>query len=157
MTIPSPDGQRLPPAGPPGAYKSYTILRPLSTHWRIAGCSEAGCANHRNGFMVRVDETTELGQRQAHFIRHDRTRTHTEDREAGLTVFTFPAGTECFARTSGKPHRIPNDRPERYFTRPGDWRGDPTGGRPYEHTRPDFWVEDFAENQDRIQRIIDRG
>lgn len=152
MTIPSPEGQRLPPALPVTAMKSYTILAPLSTHYRAATCEEVACPNITHGFRVVVDEQTDLGQRQAHYLRKLSGRAFTETREAGLTVFTFAPGQRCFTE-----HRVRRDRPERYFTRAGDWRGNPTGQRPYEHTRPEYWVEDFAENQDRIARIVERG
>lgn len=152
MTMPSPEGQRFPPALPVTAMKSYTILAPLRTHFRSATCEEVGCPNIAGGFRVVVDESTELGQRQAHYIRQLSGRAFTEARdEAALTAFTFPPGQRCFAA-----HRVHNDRPERYLTRPGDWRGNPTGQH-VEHTKPEFWVEDFAENQDRIARIIERG
>ncbi len=153
MTMPSPDGQRIAPALPVGAYKTYQIVAPLKTHFRVGTCEEANCPQQAGGWRTRVDERTELGQKQGHYIRALSGRSFTEERTPdGLTVFTFAAGQQCFAE-----HRIRLDRPERYVTRPGDWRGNPTGQRPYEHTRPEFWIEDFSENQDHIARQIERG
>lgn len=50
---------------------------------------------HRDGFVTRVDETTTLGQQQAHYLRTNR-REATETAENGLTVFRFPPGSTCF-------------------------------------------------------------
>lgn len=142
---------------PAHAYKTYQIAAPRSTHFRRATCAEVGCINHANGFKVPVDETTELGQRQAYYIRHDRTRSYTEYRgevagETGLTVFQFPAGTVCFAQ-----HQMRLDRPELFLVRLGDHRGNPTGERPYQHSRPELWVEDFAEHQQKLADHQERG
>jgi hypothetical protein len=153
MTISSPEGQRLPPQLPVTAMRTFQILAPLSTHFRAATCEEVNCLRIINGFMVPVDESTDLGRKQAHYIRNLSGRAFTEARDrAGLTVFTFQPGQRCF-----DPHRVRADRPERYLTRPGDWRGNPSGRPPVEHTKAEFWVEDFAENQDRIARQIEKG
>lgn len=155
QTVPSPEGQRLPPTMPVGAYKTYQIVSPVATHWRKATCAEVDCDHYVNGFRTRVDERLELGQKQAHYIRKESGRRFTEDRDdAGLTVFTFEPGQRCFASDS---HKLPLERPELYLTRPGDWRGNPTGERPYQHTKPEFWVEDFSINQDNLKSRMDRG
>jgi hypothetical protein len=104
------------------------------------------------GFQTVVDESTTLGQMQAHYIRHDRTRRHTEERQPdGLTAFTFPPGQPCFVR-----HEAPVERSERFYVRGGDARGNPTG-EVRVHSRPEHWVEDFAENQDRLRSAIEKG
>ncbi len=150
--IPSADGMRLPAAMPVTAYTTYQIVTPLSTHFRPATCDEVGCEAQANGWMTRVDERTELGQRQAHYIRSKAGRAFREERDpAGLTAFTFPPGQRCFQR-----HRVRLDRPERFLRRDGDWRGNPTG-RVVQHTSPAHWQEDFAEHQDRIADQIARG
>lgn len=155
MTIPSPEGQRLEPAMPVGAYKTFQIVAPPRTHWRSATCEEAGCLNYLHGFRTRVDERTELGQQQAYYMRHDRSRRHREWRdEAGLTVFDFEPGQRCF---SSHDHRVRIEREELFLTRPGDWRGNPTGQRPYAHTRAEFWTEEFAEHQQTLADRVERG
>src|SRR5260370_32638081 len=144
---------RVPPALPAAAMKTYQIAAPLATHWRPATCEEADCLAYLHGWQTSVDETTELGQQQAHYIRHDKTRKHTERRaETGLTVFGFEPGQKCFAA-----HRVPNTRPERFLVTGGDWRGNPLGTRPREHTKPDFWVEEMQENLDSIGSAHERG
>ena len=83
-------------------------------------------------------------------------RRFTEERDAtGLTVFTFEAGQEGFASPNPQEyghqnHRKRLDRMEHYIERGGDWRGNPTGMKRV-HTRPEFWVESFSENQDRLR------
>jgi len=139
---------RIEPNGPPGAYKTYQIAAPVSTHYRTGTCDEAGCLAQRHGWQTTVDESTDLGQRQAHYIRRLSGRRYVERRtEAGLTAFTFEAGQTCFAE-----HKIPLDREEFYAVRDGDWRH--LGG-PRLHTSPDAWVDDFGEHQDRLKRAIE--
>ena len=145
---------RIDPLMPAAAYNTYLIAVPLATHWRPATCEEVGCVQYLNGWASLIDETSELGQRQAHYIRHDRTRRHTEERTPdGLTRFTFEAGQKCYGASS---HRRRLDRVERYAVRGGDWRGNPRGEF-REHVRPEDWVEDFGEHQDRLKTVIERG
>jgi hypothetical protein len=144
---------RVPPALPAAAMKTYQIAAPLATHWRPATCEEAGCLAYLHGWQTSCDESTELGQRQAHYIRHDRSRKHTERRaETGLTVFGFEPGQTCF-----RPHQLPSGRPERFLVTGGDWRGNPLRTPPREHSRPDDWVEDMAESLDEIRARHERG
>ena len=134
-------------SGPRGPVKRYDITSPIATHTRRGTCEEARCVPYRKGFVTTVDESTVLGQMQAHYIREDRTRSRVETRdERGLTVFTFDAGTPCFGE-----HRVPVDRPELYTVRSGD------GAAPFRHKRAADWVDDFATHQDRLATIIERG
>ncbi|MFJ9037479.1 hypothetical protein ACIRF8_12930 [Streptomyces sp. NPDC102406] len=125
----------------PGAYQTYSITSPRDTSV-AAACQQVGCAAWLHGWESKVDERTELGARQAQYIRTQSRRTFREQRtEAGLTVFRFASGQRCFAE-----HRT---RPEVYVVRDGDWRGNPTG-KTRTHTRPQDWVEDFGEHQLRL-------
>lgn len=154
MTVMGPDGlQHIEPGLPPEAVKTYTVAMPLQTHWRPATCAEVDCEAYLRGWRTIVDERTELGQRQAHYIRHDRSRRHNESRmdPDGVTVFTFEAGQTCF-----REHRAQLGRPQRYIVRGGDWRGNPRGEF-REHTRPDDFVDDFAEHQGKIATQLERG
>lgn len=137
---------RPDPIGPVQAYKTYAIAAPLDTHWRIIGCDEAGCSAMRNGFQTKVDSSTDLGRRQAGYIRFRQTRPFTETREAGITVFTFPAGVRCFTR-----HQTRRSRPPLFVVRGGDWRS--YLGRPQVHTSPDAWVDDFRSHQERLEKV----
>lgn len=130
----------------PAYVKTYAISSPISTHYRTGTCDEAGCLAHRHGWQTNVDETTELGQKQAHYIRRLSGRRHTERRsEVGITVFEFEAGQRCFTT-----HKVSLERPEFYIVREGDWRGNPRGTSPRVHSGPDPWVDDFATHQGRI-------
>lgn len=144
---------RITPSLPAQAYKTYQIVAPLPTHWRSATCEEALCGAHEHGWRTLVDETAELGQRQAHYIRAMSGRRFLEERTVeGLTAFVFEAGQRCF-----QPHQVPLERDPLYFVRGGDFRGNPSGAAPYQHRRGEDWVEDFAGHQDRIARQIEKG
>lgn len=133
------------------AMQTYTVAAPFSTHFRKGTCEEVGCPAHELGWRTVVDETTDLGQRQAHYIRAVAGRHFTEERDPAGTAFTFPAGQECFAN-----HQVTLDRPELYVVRNGDARGNPDGTY-REHTRPEFWVEEFAETLDNVNAVKEKG
>jgi hypothetical protein len=139
---------RLPPALPVDDYKTYAIRSPSDLTIKVA-CHLAGCDHWRIGWESIFDESTDLGQRQADYVRRRSGRTFSEYRtEAGLTVFRFASGQRCF--------REHHTRRERFIVRGGDWRGNPRGDR-REHARPADWVEDFAGHQDRLKTLIERG
>ena len=88
---------RIPPALPPGAFRTYQIAAPLRTHWRPATCAEYECDAYLHGWTSLIDERTELGQAQAHYIRREAGRRFTEERRPdGLTEFSFEAGQQGF-------------------------------------------------------------
>jgi hypothetical protein len=139
---------RIQPALGVGAYQTYSITAPHDRTVKAA-CEEVGCAAWLNGWQSTVDESTELGQRQAAYIRQQSGRTFHEQRTAaGLTVFTFDSHQRCFA-----DHRT---RPEIYAVRDGDWRGNPTG-RTRMHANARDWTEDFGEHQQRIADQHEKG
>ncbi len=139
---------RISPQGRPQAYKTYSMLAPLDTHWRPATCVEVDCEVSRLGWTTTVDEATELGQRQAAYIRTQSGRHPLERREAELTVFTFLPGEECFTA-----HTIRSDREAIYAVRPGDYRA---YGIPFLHDTPEFWIEDYAGHLDKIDKQANR-
>lgn len=141
---------RIEPALPAHAMKTYAIASPIATHYRDGTCDEADCDAYRNGWQTAVDEATDLGQKQAHYIRSLSGRRYTERRtEVGLTAFVFEAGQQCFSR-----HKVSLDRPEFYLSRAGDWRGDPTGQGPFMFSGPDPWVNSFGETLDGVARVV---
>ncbi len=142
---------RLAPPGPVAAYKSYEFSMPPVTHTRPATCGEVDCPTQASGWVTVVDESTDLGQKQAHYIRRLSGRIHTEGPRDVFTLFTFPPGETCF-----DTHTIALDRDPVFVVRGGDWRGNPRRER-MTHDRPDYWVEDFAEHQDRLATRISRG
>ena len=137
---------RIQPLGHPADYKTYSLLAPLETHWRAARCAEVDCAVSASGWFTAVDEATGLGHRQAGYIRTQAGRHITENAQAELTVFTFPAGEECFTA-----HRIKADREPFYLVRRGDFRG---FDDKRQHDRAKNWVEDFALHQDKIDHQL---
>lgn len=138
---------RINPHGEVYDYKTYAISSPHDRTVKTA-CEDAGCLAWRYGWETTVDESSDLGKAQARYIRRSSGRTFRESRSGALTVFRFESGQRCFSN-----HRT---RPEVFFTRDGDWRGNPTG-RKTVHTRPEFWVEDFAENQQAVADRIEKG
>lgn len=143
---------RVEPALPAEHMQTYGLVVPLETHWRPATCEEVVCTHHANGWQTAVDEATELGQRQAHYIRRVAGRAFTEAREGALTVFRFPAGQVCFGE-----HRRQLERDPVFFVRDGDWRGNPRGTPPRVHARGADWVEDMQENLDKTRAFRERG
>lgn len=145
---------RLQPRLPAHAMKTYEISAPLETHWRVASCKEVECDAYAHGWMTTIDTSTPLGAKQANYIRLHSGRRYTANPVTlGSAVyrFVFPPGQQCF-----REHRVRLDRQELYVVRGGDWRGNPRReGR--RHTRPEFWVEDFAEHQSRIAAEVQKG
>lgn len=139
----------------PSQMQSHLILAPVQTHWRRATCEEVRCLPFLLGFATQVDETTELGQRQAHYIRHDRARPKpAEDRMGDITVFSYPPGTPCFDRGA---HRTRNNRPEVFAVRDGDHRGNPRQTPAYIHDNAENWVDDLYHHTSKIIEIKQRG
>jgi len=136
---------RLAPQLPADAVKTYSVVSPLRTHYRSGSCAEAQCPNREFGWRTVVDERTELGQAQAHYIRKESGRRFTEEYDpAGTTTFTFAAGQNCFTK-----HQISLEREPLYLVRGGDFRGNPRQEK-YEHDNADNWVDDFANHQNKL-------
>lgn len=140
-----------PPLLPAHAKKTYSIKMPRATHWRKASCEEVGCAGQEFGWVSPIDETTELGQKQAYYIRSLSGRRFREETSAeGLTLFTFEPGQRCFTE-----HEVPIGRPELFIVRRGDLDHD-LGERRL-HTRAEDWVDDFATHTQAIADAIEKG
>lgn len=141
---------------PVGAVQSHMLLAPISTHMRPATCEEVDCPDFVNGFVLIMDESTELGAMQRTYVRNDRTRqaSSIERREDGLTYATFPPGTQPYAGPA-HDHVTSLEREPFMLRQPGDHRG--LHGQRVVFDRPDQWQEDFAANIDRIATAIERG
>lgn len=143
---------RVDPQLPVGAMKTYSVLQPLATHWRDATCEEAGCPNWRDGWRTVVDTSTDLGRRQADYIRRSGGRRFVEAQCWGaseMIEFTFEAGQRCFAA-----HRVPLERDPLLLVRMGDWRG---YGPTRVHQRPGDWIDDMQTTLDRVRTRQERG
>lgn len=141
---------RIEPQGRPDQYKTYQISAPISTHFRPATCEEADCAQFLHGWTTKIDTSTELGRRQADYIDTDRTRTSIVERADTVLTYTFPAGQRCFAAGS---HRVPLEREADFRIVAGDHR---QYGRTVSLT-PQTWLDDFAEHQQGIAELHQRG
>jgi hypothetical protein len=147
-----PDPFRPEPRMPAHAYTTYALIRPPTPqYWRTATCAEVDCEHWRNGWVTRIDTSTDMGVRQANYIGNQSGRAYTARLENTLAVFTFPAGQQCFAE-----HRVPHQREPLYVVRGGDHRGNPRGEK-RTHTRGEFWVEDMQERLGQLTDEIERG
>lgn len=94
--------------------------------------------------MSPIDEATDLGAKQAHYIRTESGRKFQEQRrEDGRTLFVFEPGQKCFTR-----HHVPLNRPELFIVRD---RGEVT------RHQPEDWVDDFSTHQQMIADAIQEG
>lgn len=145
---------RLEPQLPAGAMKTYQVIAPVETHYRRATCAEVECGHYINGWRTPIDESTDLGKRQAYYLRNNSGRHFTEDRNLmpGLTMFTFEAGQTCFSA-----HQVRLDKPEVYLVKGGDWRGNPAGTKSKQHANAADWVEDFSKHQDALKTRLNQG
>jgi hypothetical protein len=130
---------RITPALPVQAFTTYQVSTPPATHARPATCAEVECQAQANGWRTTVDVGTELGRRQANYIRLQSGRTFTATEAGTLVTFEFPAGQRCFTE-----HRVSLERPAFYLKRGGDWRG---ATSPARRMSAQDWVDDFAEHQ----------
>lgn len=130
--------------------QTYSITAPLATHFRKASCEEVNCPDFLNGWRVRKDA---LNPQMLHTATHSG-RSYTELHVAeGENWLVFPAGQPCFKASQ---HKLPIGKPEIYYVRGGDQRGNPLGTKRI-HIKPEFWVEDFAENLDNIRTAQERA
>lgn len=140
---------RLQPAMPVTAYKTYQIKAPLSTHFRPATCAEVDCPDYLNGWRVRWESLTPD-------LRHAATTSGRRYRLDAVSAteswLLYEAGQPCFRAAE---HRKRLERPELFIVRGGDWRQ--AVGEARQHSRADDWVDDFANHQSRISAAKERG
>ena len=140
------------PGGGPGSYQTFALLRPRKTHWRTATCEEVGCPDFVNGFVFTCDTGTELGQKQYHYVVHDKTRKYSMQRVGPtLLKFVYGPGNDGF----GHKHVLPVGRPPKAIVFGGDWRAQTSDVRV--HTRLEDWVDESLNHHDRIATIRKRG
>lgn len=138
---------RIQPQGEVQHYQTYSI-RAGSDAMVISACKDVGCKNWLYGWDVILDESTTEGKQLA-IIARKSGRTFKEVKApSGVTVFQFDSHQRCF-----EEHRT---RPDIFTRRHGDWRGNPSGNV-YRHTNARDWVEDFAENQQRLHDAQTKG
>lgn len=141
---------RIQPAMPVNAYQTYQAVRPTKTHTRVATCREVDCSAYANGWTTTVaDVSTDLGRRQANYIRLKSGRAYTAAQTGNAVTFTFPPGQKCFAE-----HRVDIDKPTIFLKRGGDWRA--MTFEPVRLSAAD-WVDDFANHQSKLAETIEKG
>lgn len=143
-----PDG-RLPAT----AMQTFQVTAPISTHTRRATCEEVECQHYLRGWRTKIDLATDMGRKQARYIKYDSGRSYTVvGQQDGLVTLEFKANQDCF-----REHRVRIDRPEIYRVKGGDHRGNPLKTVTRVHKKPEFWVEEFAENQQKIADAVKKG
>ena len=81
--------------------KRHIVQTP--NHFYTADCRKANCPHYELGWTTTIDEQTDLGKRQGHYIRKDAGRSFKESRNyVGLTVFCLKQDNGVFKRTSCK-------------------------------------------------------
>ncbi|PRY35335.1 hypothetical protein [Umezawaea tangerina] len=130
--------------------KTYSIQSPMATHTRPATCAEVDCPNYLRGWRIHVEA---VGPELAHTARTAGARFREVQVSEGHTYLVFEAGQTCFGASR---HRIDIGRPQFFVVRGGDWRGNPRGEM-RQHTKPEFWVEDFAEHQQTLADAQNKG
>jgi hypothetical protein len=136
---------------PAHAAKTYTVLQPLGTHFRIATCAEWGCEQYASGWDTVLDVSTDTGAKAAEHIRLKAGRAYTVVETGTIVRFRFPPGQRCF-----REHRLSLDRPALFVVRDGDDRGNPRG-TPVRKLSDADWVDDFANHQQRIADRLEQG
>lgn len=136
-----------------GAYQTFQIVAPKETHSVPATCEEVECAQYKNGWAMKIDLTIELGQRQAYYIKHQSGRSYeVHEQRDGLVTLHFRPGQPCF-----NEHRKSIERDPLFRVKGGDKRGNPLKIPTRVHKKPEFWVEEFAENQQTIADAVKEG
>jgi len=127
-------------------YQVFSLRQPVGDQFRIVDCEAFGCRWWRDGFKVRVDLATRIGQERAVYLRSGvHRRRYSEDRDPAfptIVMFRFPAGTPCFEQ-----HRVLLERPCFHLIRSG-LPGRPQG--PVRQVGPGQWQEEHAENQIKL-------
>jgi hypothetical protein len=139
------------PKLPAHAVKTYAVLQPLDSHFRVADCTEVGCLQNANGWDSVLDVSTVKGARAAEYIRSEAGRAYTVVETGTIVRFRFPPGQRCFHE-----HHLPLERPALFVVRDGDWRGNPRG-TPARRLSDADWVDDFANHQQRIADRLEQG
>jgi hypothetical protein len=148
---------RVMPKLPVEAMTTYSIQAPAQTHWRVATCAEADCANWRNGWRIHIEKITKLanGEKLVADIKGSGKSWRVLDLGLGQTFWEFEAGQSCFNGDVGQ-HRVRVGRPELFVVRGGDWRGNPRAERRV-HTDIAGWIDDMSTNRDKLMTRLARG
>jgi len=142
---------RIHPAIGPENFVTYELRAPIGTHRRRASCAEVECIRRLRGFRAQFDVSTPQGRANARTVDLS-SRRYVREVAGSLVTYTFAAGQDCFTA-----HTVPLEREPMYLVRGGDYRGNPRRTRTHVHARPELWVEQFAEHQDALAGVKQRG
>lgn len=126
-------------------HKLYSVAAPLTTHWRSATCLEVDCPNFLNGWKVRVEG---LPDELLYAAKTSGRKYVQMDVGPGETYLVFEAGQQCFAQ-----HTTSLDRPAIFAVRSDLIQR----GRPFIHSGPDAWLDDFDSHQQTLRAQQERG
>lgn len=137
--------------------KTFALLQPFDTHYRVATCAEVECRGFRQDMTVTFDLTIAQQVRDANWLRnHSGLRFTYLMLDDGRKVrFIVPAGQQCLASRL-RPHRVPLERDPFMVVRAGDFRGNPTGYVAREHD-PEIFLDRWATDLDKLKTVHDRG
>lgn len=145
---------RIAPALPAHAMKTFEVRQPLATHFRQVPCAEAGCDKYAAGWVMGFDLTEMAKVNAANSINRvvkARGMRCKVERVGTKAIFTFPPGQSCL-----EGHRVLVGREPLYIVRGGDWRGNPRR-ESYRHASGDAFMDDWRTSQDRIEAFKRRG
>jgi len=142
---------RILPRVGPELYKTYEIATPTKKFTRPATCAEVDCPNREKGWKTVIDLSTELGRKQATYIRLHSGRSFTATQNVDVLTFTFYAGQDCFSE-----HRKSLMREPFFLIKGGDFRGNPLD-TPTRRLRPQSWVDDMGESLESMKEMRERG
>lgn len=131
------------------AYKTYQIASPIETHYRKATCQEVNCEAYRLGWRLQLDI---LQPKDKQTIKDSRRKFVIQEDDKGVKWLVFEAGQPCFQASL---HRTTLERPEIYRVGRGDYRS--YDERTARILRPEDWLDDFANHQDRLKTLQERG
>lgn len=135
---------RIPPIGPVDAYQTFEA----TARTRPATCRDVQCEAMEKGWTTVVDVSTDLGRRQANYIRWRSGRHYRADEQlGGKVVFYFPPGQQCF-----RQHTLPIGA--LFVKRGGDWRA--VTSTPVTMREVD-WIDDQQNTFDKIRTAQQRG
>lgn len=142
---------RIAPALPASAMKTYSISAPKTTHTRPATCAEVDCADYANGWRVSAQA---IGERELAMFRKGGWTWTVLDISEAERWYIFPPGQRCFRFAT---HRASLEREPFYLVKGGDWRGDPRGIGTKQHVRAEDWVDDCANHQIKLADRLAQG
>lgn len=141
--------RRIPPLMATQNYQTYQIASPLATHYRKATCQEVDCEAYRLGWRLQLDI---LQPADKQTIKDSGRKFIIQEDAEGKKWLVFEAGQPCFQASL---HRKSVERPEIYRVGRGDYRSyDPRTARVL---RPEDWLDDFANHQDKLKTLQERG